>query len=152
MSTKPSPENGAERYEALSVGWVDALRRHIEERAAGKALDFEVVFSAEYTDPPAHLLRNDGRKSVGYTIQVKAGRIEVLDGARPEEADAGACSAYDPFALSYRLPLEQYMRWLQEERPVHEAAGKLKSYGDAQRIRPLIPVMEMLDFYSKHTA
>ncbi|WP_257556030.1 hypothetical protein [Sphingobium sp. CFD-2] len=152
MSNNMSALGDNEKYEALSIEWVDAMRRHVTEKAIGKPLDFEVVFSIEYTDPPQHLLRGKGDASVGYTIRVKNGVLEVLDGAHPEEADVGTCAAYDPFALSYRLPLDQYMRFLQDERPKLEAEGKVKRYGNPELIKPLVPVIEMLGFYSKYTA
>lgn len=152
MGQTGNSSDANERFEALSVGWVNAMRRYITDKAAGKKLDFEVVFSAEYTDPPKHLLRGDGRNSVGYTIRVKNGEIEVLDGARPDEADAGAKSAYDPVALTYRLPLDEYMKWLKEQRSEVEAQGKMLSFGKREKLAPLIPIIDMLGFYSKFTA
>lgn len=141
-----------ERYESVSAEWVNALRRYVTAKAEGQTLDFEVTYSAEYTDPPAHLLRGDGRNSVGYTIRVKGGKLEVFDGARPDEADFGSTATYDPFALAYKLPLEEYTTvWMTETRPAAEAAGKMKWYGDRAAIAPLRPIIAMIGFYSNYT-
>ena len=141
-----------ERHEALSVGWVDALRSYQAAQVAGKELDFELVMSAEYTNPPAHLLRAGGGDSVGYTVRVKDGALELLDGPHHDEADVCLISAYDPCALAYRLPLEDYLSWMRENRARLIEEGTIVVKGDLERITPLAQVVNMLGFYSNYTA
>lgn len=151
MSDKSNTPGSHERHEPFSLGWVHALREYQAKRAEGKTFDFEVVWSAEYYDPPAHLLRG-GRKTVGYTIKVKNGKLEVLDGSSPDEADVWYSAPYDPAALVYRGTLEAYMTWLKEEAPRLRAEGKMKRGGNEELIKPLVPQLNMLEFYFSYSA
>jgi hypothetical protein len=128
----PWTDLGLPRYEAASVEWVKALDVYVRQKAAGKAKDVKVSWSCTYTDPPRHLLRDDGRDVIGYTICVVDGEMRAIDGPTPG-ADVQATYPYDPHALLMRLTTDQYTRWVAE----HGAsiAGKVQMKGDKEAAR-----------------
>lgn len=150
MSQSSPTQEPHERFEPFSLGWVNALRTYQEGRAEGKVFDFDVVWSAEYRDPPAHLLR-DGRESVGYTIKVKDGKLEVIDGPNREEANVWYSAPYDPAALVYKGTLDAYMQWLKDVAPRLREEGKMIRGGNEELIKPLVPQLNMLEFYFSYS-
>lgn len=141
-----------ERYETLSVEWVNALRRHLAEKAAVMNLDADCVLSCEYANPPPHLLRGDGRGTVGYAIFARNGAIEVLDGAHHDQADFTITSSYDPVALMYRTSASEYQKWIQENGERLRAEGKIVYGGkDQAGAARLFGQLNMFEFYSKYT-
>lgn len=145
-----APKN--ERYEVLSLEWVNALRRHLAEKAASMTLDADCVLSCEYTNPPPHLLRADGRGTVGYAILARNGAIEVLDGAHHDQADFTVTSSYDPVALMYRTSGPEYQKWILENGERLRAEGKI-IYGGKNRegAGRLFGQLNMFEFYSRYT-
>src|SRR3974390_303752 len=104
---------GKPRYEAVSVEWVNALAEYVEERFGKTEFDFDLVWSVEYRDPPQHLLRGDGRVTVGYHFRAGGGKIEVGDGPA-DDAELRVAYPYDPFALNLRMPTDEYVAWVAE--------------------------------------
>lgn len=142
-----------DRYEVLSLKWVNALGRHLGEKASILCLDADCVLSSEYTNPPPHLLRGDGRDTVGYTILARDGTLVVLDGARHEQADFSITSAFDPVALMYRKSADEYQRWIQENGERLRGEGKIVYGGkNPQGAGSLAGQLNMFEFYSKYTA
>lgn len=142
-----------ERFEVLSPGWVDAPRRHLTEKAPSLKLDADYVMSSEYTGPPAHLLRPDGRDTVGYTILVRDGAFMVLDGAHHDQADFTITSAFDPVALMYRKSAAEYQDWIQQHGERLRREGKIVYGGrNPGGAGSLAGQFNMFEFYSKYTA
>ena len=67
------------RFEFCSTPWIDAMRRIIEEEIdTGLLAAVEYSQSEEFSNPPEHL-RHDGALTIGYTILIADGRVQVLD-------------------------------------------------------------------------
>jgi len=144
-------DEAKQRCEAGSVQWVNALRTYATNSAKDKVLDFELAFCAEYTNPPAHLLRGDGRDTVGYVVQVKNGQLQVFDGAR-DDVDVRVIVAYDPVALKYSLRGDGFINWMTENGPRLVQEGKFRVIGDAKLNQQLLgKIFNLLDFYSTYT-
>ena len=109
----PWKDLGLPRYEAISVEWVNALKAYVKEKTKGKTCDFELVWSIEYTNPPAHLLRGDGRDFIGYHWRAKNGKFEVFDGP-VETAVIRTIYPYYPIAVHLRMNTNDYTKWAQE--------------------------------------
>src|SRR5262245_51241132 len=142
-----------ERYEAGSVEWVSALRDFVTAKAGGRDLRFKASYSAEYTDPPAHLLRRDGRNSIGWCLRIDGSKVEVLDGPRHNNADIASIQAYDPMALALRMADTEFRKWYAENGLRLEAEGKVAVIGD-QNVSKLMVFMQPLrnEFYAKYSA
>ena len=80
---------GLPRYEMGSVEWVNALGEWLHSRFEGHILDFDFRWSTEYADPPQHLLRSDGRKTIGWHFVIKEGQFEFGDGPLDGDLDFG---------------------------------------------------------------
>jgi|SRR3974390_3134564 len=104
---------GLPRYEALSVAWVNALKAYVKEKTKGKTCDFELTWSVEYTNPPAHLLRGDGRDFIGYHFRAKDGKFEVCDDPL-ESADMRVRYPYYPVAVKLRMSTDEYVAYVRE--------------------------------------
>jgi len=85
----PWTDLGLPRYEAISVEWVKAFGEWIGARFEGQTLDFDYRWSIELTDPPKHLLRDDGRSSIGWHYIVKDGKFTFGDGPLEGNLDFG---------------------------------------------------------------
>jgi hypothetical protein len=149
----PWVDKGLPRYEACSVEWVRALDEYIIKKTKGKAGDIPAAWSTEYTDPPAHLLRNDGRKTIGFTMKVQDGTLRCFDGPDPE-AGMQSKLPYDPMALTMRFNSDQLVEWMakhgasiKREMKFDEVQGKiinrLVAGGTGNEIRE--------EFYSQQT-
>jgi|SRR3974390_133777 len=142
----------SERYEAISVEWVNALRKYLAEKTKGKNLDFKGTYSAEYTNPPAHLLRGDGRNTIGWTLRVNDREVEVLDGPHHHRADIVTIEAYDPMALSLRMTDDEFQKWYAQHGRRLEAEGKVVFIGDLDVTKLALFMTPFRDeFYVKHT-
>jgi len=82
-------DKGLPRYEFASVEWVKAFGEWIGARFEGQTLDFDYRWSIELTDPPKHLLRDDGRSSIGWHYIVKDGKFTFGDGPLEGNLDFG---------------------------------------------------------------
>jgi len=143
-------DDGEDRYEAGSAAWVSALSRYAETAVSGKIIDDNFTFCAEYTDPPPHLVRRDGRSALGYVVQIKDGRLSVFDGVR-HDVDYRVTAAYDPVALNYSLRGDGFLKWVTEHGPRLIQEGKLVMTGDQSVSRRLPKFLDLADFYAKHT-
>lgn len=142
----------AQRYEPISAEWVEALREYMLRELADADLDaIACSFSAEFTDPPAHLLRSDGRASVGYSFEISEGRLDVWDGAL-DSAAARVVADYATVCAHYHLTSDQAERWAAENYPKLIAEGKLKRYGTASVLDNINKVIDIRnDFYALHS-
>jgi hypothetical protein len=104
---------GLPRYVPMSSEWVNALKEYVKDKTKGKTCDFELTWSIEYTDPPAHLLRGDGRDFVGYHFKAKDGKFEVCDEPL-ETADMRTRYPYFPVATHLYMNTDQYMAYVRE--------------------------------------
>lgn len=142
----------ADRYEPISVTWVHALREYLTRELAD--VDLELVacsFSAEFTDPPAHLLRADGRATIGYSFRIGSGKLEVFDGADDTAAARAVCD-YASVCGHYHLNAEQERPWAAEAYPKLIAEGKVKRFGDVSTLNNLNRVIDIRnDFYAVHS-
>jgi len=148
-------ENTNKRYEFMGAEWVKALRRRYKELIADRKLDFDCFYALEYTDPPKHLLRDDGRNTVGYTLLVKNGNLEVIDGALVSVADLVFTAAYDPLGKTYHMPVEEFQKWWTENEPRLRTEGKYFYRGDrsvVQKLQGLFPNNIYADLYNRITA
>ncbi|HWU25144.1 MAG TPA: hypothetical protein VN154_01960 [Rhizomicrobium sp.] len=89
---------GLERHELGSPEWVRLLGEWFHSKFDGHDLDFEFRCSTEYSDPPRHLLRDDGRSTIGWHFIVKDGKFEFGDGGLDGEVDFGGTPV--PWAVS----------------------------------------------------
>jgi hypothetical protein len=121
---------GLPRYEAVSEEWVNALRDWMRQRVKGANLP-DMVFSAEYTNPPAHLIRDKSLDIAGYSIVHEGGEVEVYDVPSPN-ADFRFIYPYDPFALNMRMNTNQYVAWVGEHGAKYD--GQVKMIGDVNRV------------------
>ena len=148
-------ESADQRYEFMSAAWVKALRRRYQEIIAGKKLDFDLVYALEYTEPPKHLLRDDGRNCVGYTLLARNGNLEVLDGAFTSVADCVFSAAYHPLGKTYHMPVDEFKKWWAENEARLTAEGNFSYRGDrsvVQHLTQLFPNNIYADLYNKVTA
>jgi hypothetical protein len=121
---------GLPRYEPLSVEWVNALRVWIKERARGKNLP-NLSTSSEFTNPPAHLIRDKSLDFAGFSVVHRDGEVEVFDVPNPD-ADFRFVYPYDPFALNLRMNTNQYVAWVKENGARY--ADQVKMIGDVNQI------------------
>lgn len=142
----------AGRYEPISVTWVNALREYLVRELAD--VDLEQIacsFSAEFTDPPARLLRDDGRATIGYSFRIGNGRLEVFDGGDDTAAARAVCD-YGSVCGHYHLTSEQERPWAAETYPTLIAEGKVKRFGDVSTLDNLNKVIDIRnDFYAVHS-
>lgn len=140
------------RYEPISSEWVHALREYMTRELEGADLDYVACsFSAEFTDPPQHLLRGDGRSSVGYSFDISNGRLEVKDGAS-DAAAARVVADYAAVCPHYHLKSDEADRWAAASYPKIIAEGKLKRYGDPASLDNINKVIDIRnDFYALHS-
>jgi hypothetical protein len=93
----------SERYEFCSPGWVAAVRRLVAASAIAeddlRGIDWS--FCEEFTDPPIHLLL-DGEKTIGWSMRIRAGSIEIVDGPI-DDAQARVVADYATVLLIARL-------------------------------------------------
>lgn len=127
-----------ERYEWATLEWLDKVfRRILTEAVRPEQLKgLSLVTSYEYTDPPAHLLR-EGRKSVGWRVVIEDGALQVLDGPLPaSESDVQIVADY---AVSRELRL--MAPGSDEEQRLNARAtaeGKIKVTGNMARFRSVV--------------
>ena len=133
---------GKPRYEAVSVEWVNALREWLTQKVKGLTLDFEFAWSSKLTDPPAHLLRGDGRSTIGYTVLVKDGELQVVDGAL-DDVDLIMIYPYNPTALTMYMHTDQYVEWMTRNAPKLEGKIKfeIKNQERMDRAKPLTDLL-----------
>jgi len=141
------------RYEAVSVAWVNALRDHVASKFGGKKLGFTAAYAAQYTNPPAHLLRDDGRDTVGWTFRITDGKAEILDGAHFHGADVASIQAYEPVAATLRYTNLEMDEWNADNAARLADEGKLALIG-AQRAAQVMMFIQRFrnEFLAKHTA
>ena len=144
------------RYEFASIDWVQDLGRRYKELLKGKKVDFECVYALEYTDPPAHLLRNDGRSTIGYTLLARHGNVEVIDGALVAVADMVFTARYYPLGVTYHMPVEEFKKWWAENEARLKAENNFSYYGERndlpQKFGTIFPNNIYQDLYNVVTA
>ena len=146
---------GLPRYEAVSIEWVNALNAYVKKKTQGKTVDFEMVWSVEYMNPPRHLLRGRDRDTIGYHFRAKDGKIEAGDGPL-EDADIRAVYPYDPFALNLRKNTDEYVAWVAEHGAKYK--DQVKTTGDLDKVKLISDLMAGLnndireEFLSQQTA
>ena len=117
---------------------MNAARDYVREKTKDKVVDFEVAWSVEYVDPPAHLLRGHGDNVVGYHYLAKDGKFDVVDGPL-ESADVRAIYPYDPFAVGLRMNTDQWVAWVTENGAKYR--DQVKSTGDMSKARLISDLM-----------
>ena len=144
------------RYEFMSTDWVKALGRRYKELLGDKKVDFECVYALEYSDPPAHLLRDDGRNTIGYTLLARHGNVEVIDGARIAVADMVFTARYYPIGTTYHMPVDEFKKWWVENEARLKAEKNFSYYGVrndlAQKFGTIFPNNIYQDLYNVITA
>ena len=131
----PWTDLGLPRYEAISVEWVKAMGAYMKKKAENHRVEFDLTWSIEYTNPPAHLLRGHGPDIVGYHMIFKNGTVEVFDGPLPNP-DVHFVYPYDPFALRLRMGTDDYIAWVKEEGAPY--ASQVKTSGDLPKMKLLV--------------
>src|SRR3974390_223804 len=102
---------GLPRYEMGSVEWVNALHEWLRSRFEGHTLDFEYRWSVEYADPPKHLLRGDGRNTIGWHYVVKDGKFAFGDGPIEGPVDFGGVVPYAATLQRTRMHTDEMIEW-----------------------------------------
>jgi hypothetical protein len=116
---------GLPRYEYGSREWVDAFGAWLRSRSEGQTFDFDYGWSMELTDPPKHLLRDDGRDTIGWHFVMKNGKLECGDGPLKGDVDFGHAPA--PYALlleTVRLTTDQLVALREQTPPTGLTVGE----------------------------
>lgn len=125
-----------EKLELLSPAWIERFRNFLTTEVDPADLE-GVTFSMswEAMGPPAHLRQTPGG-SVGCSMRIAEGRLEVGD--QPLwRADCALIIDYQVMAESYRNSNEAEGRWMREKAPQYFADGRIRAYGNgapAQKI------------------
>jgi hypothetical protein len=144
----------AEKHELCSPGWIAAVRRFIEERAAGSDLrGIEVSFSEIFDDPPPHL-DPERRGRIGWYFRVADGRVEVRGGVL-ENACVRIIGDYAAVLPLARIvhgdgPAERARAAREAERAI--ARGTLRLEGDRSRLAALPWAGLLHDHMARRTA
>lgn len=140
-------ETAVQKHEAMSVGWVNALRDYVASKITPGALDGVTgSFSCEITDPPKHLLRY-GLDTIGWSARIADGKVEIDDRPYPE-AMAHYKTDYATFERSMHLNMKDEGQYMKDN-----VGSKIEIWGDVVPIRPFFIGIDIREgFYNVYTA
>ncbi len=132
--------NAVSRHEFMSAEWIAMARRRIGEALAGIDLPGEeVAISEEFTKAPSHL-RRSGAETIGFSIRMGAGHVEVIDTPDPG-ADCRIISEYADALAVARDPDAAATDPVEAQRRIAE--GRLRIEGDPSRIPPALQQLDI---------
>jgi hypothetical protein len=132
----------------MSPAWIATARRVITDALAGEDLAGpRLVLCEEFTDPPAHL-RRAGAPTVGFTVAVGGGRVEVGDDPSVA-ADLRVVSPYADALAVARDPDAAAADPAEAARRVAE--GRLRVEGDPAALPPALTRVDLHRLLAAHT-
>ena len=141
-------ERSAVKHEFMSPSWIEMARHEITDALARENLDVEpFTLSEEFTDPPPHLGRGTG--SIGFSIRVGRGRVEVRDEPDPA-ADLRVISDYADAVALARNPDASSNDPQEADRRIDE--GRLRIEGDPSQAPPMLLQLDIHRLLAGQTA
>jgi hypothetical protein len=129
------------RYEFMSPEWISMARSRITDALAATDVTGETfTISEEFENAPRHL-RRDGADTIGFSVRVGDGSVEVGDVPEPD-ADCRIISDYADGLAVARDPDAAATDPAEAQRRIAE--GRLRIEGDPSRMPA---VLQQLDIH-----